>query len=262
MISINRTQPSPAKLSKNGSRQTKLDCAAYDLSPQAYREGRSTFPNKTYYNWRDVKDVLMRVHHGKCCYCEVKRYDRGDLQVEHFRPKGAVRQFGNGAIEHPGYYWLAYTWDNLLLACPPCNRSKGVTFPLMNPHQRARSHHDDTNKELVALVNPTEENPRDHVRFLDDAPYPLTERGRQTINEIKLHRADLTEERKWYIGLLWSHILILKSELVVDLHGYREEAARTLKKALQEAEPFSAMVSDLIAEIDGSLVQQIEQSVY
>src|SRR6266567_3958956 len=83
--------------------------------------------------WRRLKDWLMEhVFNDKCAYCErlISGY-YGD--AEHFRPKGAVN-CNDGAGElvkpsgqipdpangdvlempHPGYFWLAYDWRNLV----------------------------------------------------------------------------------------------------------------------------------------------------
>ena len=166
--------------------------------------------------------------------------------MEHFRPKGAVRQSTNAGIEYPGYYWLAYSWENLLLACQACNTKKGTKFPLRNPEQRARSHHDALTFEQILFVNPAEEDPREHIRFDNDAPYPLTDCGRQTINDLQLRRDGLTEERLRYIGFLNSHINILKDKSSSNLPGLKQEAERFLRKALQHDEPFSAMIKDLM----------------
>lgn len=74
------------------------------------------------YDFKEYKapDVVMRLRalfHSKCAYCES---DLGDnLEVEHFRPKARVRESA-----HPGYWWLAHTWDNLLPSCVPCNQRR------------------------------------------------------------------------------------------------------------------------------------------
>lgn len=57
---------------------------------------------------RDVQKILKELYHEKCAFCEQKAEV---LAVEHFRPKSI-------------YYWLAYSWDNLLLACQKCNSHK------------------------------------------------------------------------------------------------------------------------------------------
>ena len=109
MIRIPRTTPAPARLVQNGSRQTNQDCTAYDQSPQDYNSGTKSFPDRDYYRTEEVKGALVEMHRGKCCYCE-KRLESRELQVEHFRPKGAVRQLPGDANERPGYFWLAYSW--------------------------------------------------------------------------------------------------------------------------------------------------------
>ena len=258
MIKIQRTCPEPKVLLTNGSSQIERDCLAYDESPEEFRSGRKRFPVRSYYNQKEVKDLLMRIHHGKCCYCE-KRLERRDLQVEHFRPRGAFRQETDGTNEYPGYYWLAYSWDNLLLACPTCNGTKGEKFPLHNPGQRARCHNDDISIERELLVNPAVDDPRDHIRFEYDAPYPLTERGRRTINELQLRRNELAELRLAHIGRFRFYRIILRSGLIQHQTGLRHEMARELKEAVREDSEFSSMVMDLLGETD-PLLEHIEQS--
>ena len=68
------------------------------------------------YKMDDIKEKLMKIYHSKCAYCESSLEQ---LQVEHFRPKRG------------GYYWLTYSWDNLLLSCPICNSRKGSKFPVL-----------------------------------------------------------------------------------------------------------------------------------
>ena len=67
------------------------------------------------YKYSDVKDALKSLYHGKCAYCET--YDPSP-HVEHYRPKRG------------GYYWLAYSWDNLIISCSQCNTNKGNQFPI------------------------------------------------------------------------------------------------------------------------------------
>lgn len=94
--------------------------------------------------WKELKDWLMKnVFNEKCAYCErlISGY-YGD--AEHFRPKGALK-FKDDAGElvgascdvvdpgsgnhfnmtHPGYFWLAYDWRNLVPSCVYCNSGQG-----------------------------------------------------------------------------------------------------------------------------------------
>ena len=251
MIRIHRTNPAPANLRRLGSRQTKCDCAAYDDTPEEYRSHRRNFPNKEYYKRKYVKDILMQMHHKKCCYCETKRYTPSDLHVEHFRPKGAVRQSRAEKDKYPGYYWLAYCWDNLLLACPDCNTTKDTMFPLENPAQRARSHNDDLTKECERFVNPTAEDPRDHIRFVEDLPVARTERGRHTIEELDLRRSALMDQRLERIEAVKMAIDIIEiaeGMPVPDNDVFQDKARRFVEKAVQPDAAFSSMVIDFLAQ--------------
>src|SRR5262249_35649587 len=92
--------------------------------------------------WAELKAWLFtNVFNGRCAYCEgdVKATSFGD--AEHWRPKGAVTEDGapvraESGEEHPGYFWLAYEWRNLLPACQECNsgeaeyKGKGTQFPI------------------------------------------------------------------------------------------------------------------------------------
>ncbi|MEP7123268.1 MAG: hypothetical protein ABJE95_20230 [Byssovorax sp.] len=73
-----------------------------------------------HWNEADVRGALYAMHGWACayCQCELPRNDRGD--VEHFRPKDG------------GYWWLAYSFENYLLACRVCNSArKSDRFPIV-----------------------------------------------------------------------------------------------------------------------------------
>ena len=84
---------------------------------------------------------MIKAQHGKCFLCESKITHISFGDVEHFRPKGGSRQTTDEkAMKVPGYFWLAYAWQNLFLACQLCNqRYKKNLFPLENPDERAFS---------------------------------------------------------------------------------------------------------------------------
>ena len=117
VISLTRPSRAPAVLRGRGEEATQKDCEAYAQATAVYRSGAGTFKLKKLYRSKQVKDALKKLQHDKCCYCE-RRVAPSESRVDHFRPKGAVRQSkDNNNREHPGYYWLAYRWDNLVLAC-------------------------------------------------------------------------------------------------------------------------------------------------
>lgn len=76
------------------------------------------------YKEDDTKKALDDHYKSKCAFCEEKA-ER--LDVEHYRPKSV-------------YYWLAYSWDNLLLACPTCNQDhKGIQFDIDGKRAKYRA---------------------------------------------------------------------------------------------------------------------------
>src|SRR4051812_22350680 len=96
---------------------------------KAYEEGKDLVIRGSVY--KSAKPFLDKLFGGKCAYCEVIIEASHPTEVEHYRPKGAVKdeeeevvtiQTPNGAEDHPGYWWLAYEWNNLLPSCIDCNR--------------------------------------------------------------------------------------------------------------------------------------------
>ena len=135
MIRIYRPEAVPGNLEEKGKDRTAKDCADYDADPEAYHSGKKKFciTNKIY-GTPAIKRKLLDAQHKKCCYCETKFLASDYGAVEHFRPKGSVSQNRNSIVEKPGYFWLGYTWSNLLVSCSQCNTSyKGTRFPLQNP---------------------------------------------------------------------------------------------------------------------------------
>ncbi len=111
MILLSRQRTAAAIPAKyRGSR--RVDHAILLL--KARRAGQK--PDEDY--WKASKKQLKKESRGKCAYCESSAETVAHCDVEHFRPKSV-------------YWWLAYCWDNYLLACQICNQSyKGDGFPV------------------------------------------------------------------------------------------------------------------------------------
>lgn len=198
--------------------------------------------------WTRLKVRLFRsVFHGKCAYCETL-ITRFDPHAEHYRPKGKVRIVLSGkAIEavvteftaasptntmpHPGYFWLAYHWRNLVPACSGCNSGSAkvdfypvsknhVLMKLVSNEDRAKLHPESREStkwpgffylapsdldvwESPLLLNPlnpeAEREPDRHIRFgikgiiaaIDDSPI-----GETTIRTLRLDEEQLRKERQ------------------------------------------------------------------
>jgi hypothetical protein len=251
MILIQKPAMAPPRLTL-GAGLTQDNSLAFDADPQAYLQGQKKFQfDSAIYGHRSVKRVLESVQHHKCCYCEGHFTGHAPGDVEHYRPKNGVQQNKGSAVQHPGYYWLAYSWQNLYFSCPDCNRTaKRRFFPLADASQRARGHADDVAYERPLILDPGgPDDPRDHIRFHQEVPLGITPRGQATVKFIRLDREALNERRRTRL----SELQRLK-EVIEVLHTDAKPAAQTLAaKAATEpaaavlpASVFSAMAQDLL----------------
>lgn len=150
------------------------------------------------YGHKAVKDRLIELQHYKCCFCESKIGHISYGDVEHFRPKAGWVQ-DDEPLNQPGYYWLAYDWDNLLLCCQKCNqRHKRNYFPLQENGRRASSHTSDLSIEHPIFIHPVNENPEDFIAFKEEIPVGIDadNRGSKTIEKLGLDRELLNDQRR------------------------------------------------------------------
>lgn len=204
MIRIRKRRDPPRILETKGRLEREKLCKAFSRAPDAYRGGRKPFEfSRALYGHKTVRAALTEDQYGKCCFCEAVIAHTG-ADVEHFRPKAGFRQTRSDPLGGPGYYWLAYDWANLFLACRDCNnRHKANLFPLRDPNQRPRCHHDDVAQEQPLFVSPTDD-PEKHISFRREIAYAVndSEAGEITILELGLRRAPLTEQRRKWLRML------------------------------------------------------------
>lgn len=158
------------------------------------------------YKLPDIKDKLENLYHHKCAYCEDHDVQ---LQVEHYRPKSI-------------YYWLAYSWDNLLYSCSKCNGYKGTHFEIVGKRVTCPKASDDLKEintwssrkfdqqELPLLLNP-ERDELDNVFSFDreGVIYGNNERSKYTIETCKLDRKELNDERKKIVDEFIKHVNVV-----------------------------------------------------
>lgn len=200
MIQINKPKQIPEVLSTRGTQQHIEFHEQYNLYSTDYQNGTRKFDfDNSIYAHEDVKTSLLEAQHGKCCFCESKIEHIAYGDVEHFRPKGGYCQSSEDTLHKPGYYWLAYDWQNLLICCSLCNqRYKKNLFPLSNPNDRVTSPEQDINQEIPLFINPSVDNPENFISFREEEPYALenNERGTTTIECLGLKRRPLTLRRQ------------------------------------------------------------------
>jgi hypothetical protein len=176
--------------------------------------------SEIYSGQKDYYSALDGLFHGKCAYCETNIYQTSSGDIEHFRPKGNVKDYASGKtvtvvingleVEHPGYYWLAYNPQNLLYSCELCNRpnkrrsgnrtiGKHDYFPLETAF-RATQPGEEAN-ELPSLINPLSQDPEDdpenHLEMDKTGVLASkTTRGRICIDLLGLNDRDLPNARR------------------------------------------------------------------
>jgi len=83
------------------------------------QNARLEFPD--HWNESDVRGALHAMQGFACAYCH-RELEATRGTVDHLRPKRGGPP--------SGYFWLAYEFANLLLACTWCNSRKGDQFPV------------------------------------------------------------------------------------------------------------------------------------
>lgn len=253
MIRVARPQATPARLASHGQPDMFAITAEFDSNHTLYSTGPRTLKfNEKIYGHRTVKSALQSAQHNKCCYCEGKFEGLAAGDVEHFRPKAFIQQSASSDRLFPGYYWLAYSWENLLFSCQTCNRShKRNIFPLANPSRRARHRSDDVNRESPLLINPAgPDDPRDHIRFHMEVPAGTSRKGKLTIEVLKLDRPALNDLRREQLNIvktLSDIVKVLGADTRPKIAATVRNAQDQLRGYQRPSATFSAMTNDFIA---------------
>jgi uncharacterized protein (TIGR02646 family) len=253
VILVRKPVAPPKVLVEQGAEQRARDLAAYDEAPLEYVDGtrKFTFDRKVYAH-ESVRRALRAAQHDKCCFCESKISHVGADDVEHFRPKAGVRQQRFDGLVQPGYYWLAYDWTNLYLACRECNeRNKQNLFPLERPEARPCSHHEahKCEDEQPLFLDPGDPrvNPESVIGFREGEPYPIggNVRAEVTMRELELGRRSLMERRDERIRVLRVLVQTIEAFRRGQLEGEQAgplalEAAELLARFTEDRAAFTA----------------------
>lgn len=278
--------------------QAEMDAA--EVFYQTYIPG--ALGSKAYvfeeYKAFDVQTTLRALFKNKCAYCEGELL--GDVDVEHFRPKGAVTEDPN----HPGYWWLAHSWNNLLASCEHCNQSRRqhlvteemteaeflklqstpakVSYGKLNQFPidgtRATYTVQDLNAERAHLINPTEEDPEPFFRWsakghysvvlANPDPHPRRERALSNISVFALNRLRLVQSRTSRLNELRHHkdriLEALQKDALDPEKDYLRDALREIEglRHLQgDEKPYSAMVKAFVDELQAELLARVTSPV-
>ena len=196
------------------------------------------------------KEEIFAAFSQKCAYCETN-FSGQSGDVEHFRPKGRVVDEKDSPVYlvdengkrlmnpdntpklHPGYYWLAYNWENLLPSCSKCNSSnKGTRFPVNG----FRAASPGTEKmEQPLFLHPLFDDPTEHFNLDVDLGIlgGKTDRGEMCIKLLDLNRDGLLEDRRRTYTSLLAKMKTANYE-AEDPNITKEELTKTVVEMLAE----------------------------
>lgn len=223
MIHVDRGDP-PAGFNKKGA----------DLA-RRFREERNHDPTLTASKfWQRVRPELradaaqlVQRFRNKCAFCEARMEHVQRPHIEHYRPKGRAEFEGR-----------VFDWANWLLSCGRCNESKWQHFPDC--------------EGTPCLLDPTVDDPADHIAFCRQDVDALTHRGEVTIRLLGLNRTPLTRERaSWLVKV---GALLLLAACTEEAH-VRSDARQLLIWCLQADAPYSAMTRAFLAHEAPKLAQ-------
>lgn len=151
--------------------------------------------------YQGSREMLSERQIYKCAYCELTSRAEA-APIEHYRPKGRADDIEWSALAtgksptpadleddgrfdrglpprrdgftrvrwkpRRGYWWLAWTWENLVFGCTGCNSGvKGCRFPQARTGSALRPHEPPPGEERPLLLDPTDpaEDPLDHIQY-------------------------------------------------------------------------------------------------
>ncbi len=206
--------------------------------------------------YRVVAEALWEAQHHKCCYCEQPiECCRND--VEHYRPKAQANRGPHHAAPH-GYWWLAFTWENLLFSCENCNqgKAKGIKFPLAKGGAPLVAEHSPNRYERPLLLDPTVECGVEHIQFrfvpVEKKWKPFarlgSSQGYETIRTCLLDRCDLLELYTKHVnGQVRPEVNEVHAALArKDVVAIGQAVRRANQKLLRPSKPFVGLSYDAL----------------
>lgn len=229
-------------------------------------------------HWGKLKDWLLKeFFNDKCAYCETIM-DRATYHAEHYRPKGevSVKDFEKNKatkvqienplgelVEHPGYFWLAYNWKNLLPSCQNCNTydGKGIQFPALKGHV------------FLKKIDPKDVKTL-HIGYLESKKFPgyyyLDPEDLNSFEDPQLLHPYFDDPKKYLVFGIRGTIAALdgceKGKDSINVYNLRDERIRQARQAEQENASrlvgsfFSSILSDSKTQtiVDDDIKQQIK----
>ena len=111
-----RARSGVAKAMLKAKIKARADGKDFRATRNAVIDARKKAINSRSRVWRLLNKRFSEQSVGKCWYCQSNDI-RSSKPLDHYRPKSSVEE----CPEHPGYWWLAFAWDNYRFSCTFCN---------------------------------------------------------------------------------------------------------------------------------------------
>lgn len=151
---------------------------------------------------------LKEMFQGCCAYCEGEYNCTSYGEIEHFKPKSI-------------YPELMFEYGNMNLACKICNNIKREKFD-------------------EKLINPTVDNPEEHLKYDKYLIEALDERGIFTIDMFDINSNDRINKKKELYDKIKDRMILIK-KLLDKLEDNNDNATEIVKdiisETIEEVEP-------------------------
>ena len=177
---------------------------------------------KAVWNTPYIKDALLKMSHGKCCYCECKLEEESKyMEIEHFYAKSL-------------YPDDVLNWYNLLPCCKRCNGYKG-NFDTKNQ----------------PIVHPVLNTPSTHFYFEKYRLRAKDEIAKLSINKLQLNEIDELVTPRYEIAIQLETKL---DDLLDEINAGSDNQAkfvRILKSLMQKGnntQKYAALCATIVLE--------------
>jgi uncharacterized protein (TIGR02646 family) len=145
----------------------------------------------------------------------------------------------DGAASRRHYWWLAYEWNNLFLACGECSSSQGPKFPVDQQRVPTGTTGSRLERERPYLLDPCADDPEQHLVYLRSGEVVSEDpRGRQTIEIFDLNRSSLVSLRQRSYA---ATAQALKDAAVALDEGQSTNFTAALQGLYEKEQPFAAV---------------------
>jgi uncharacterized protein (TIGR02646 family) len=265
VLRIDRNRaPVPAIFSDRKINKARREAKAFFKLKRAERRQRR-FRVSDVIGSPEIVQALTNLFSSRCAFCETPIPLPSASNVCHYRPtEGALGSAGKVDADH--YWWTAYEWSNIYLACTECMRFKGHRFPVAGGRRASqRGGQKSLAREKPLLLDPCNDDPVRYLVFSHKGRVASSNRrGRATIEILGLNRSSLLSQRAQRAGVV--HRALNDAEK--KLRGATTENDVTaVEKLLADiasvTEPFAGMAQYLLAtwlqRLPAKLTRLLEQ---